>query len=336
MSREQHQNKVQAAAQELLAFSQDYAIIRQLQSPIGALGEQISAQNKQLNTLNRAKAKGNLSLAEFLPAKQAIEVQTNKLKAELARYEQQLKLLNAKASARPSPLIDCDVVEQLFHLELPSLYKQLARDEMLSYAEAFGPDWYTKSFPSLKSHPPFLLFAQSFEALSLHDMFQHLRDMAQRPLAYPYSEWHEDFSMVPFAGDGSGDLYAFYYARPGQEPWVIHWWHDSDHCDILAHNLADFMFLKMLDCALETHPQDSLLADGDVQANAIAWLASHEKYFSAARRDLLRQAFKGPWLLDAQEQSLSSISEQTYQAIIQQAFPGGVSFGEFSYINPRS
>jgi hypothetical protein len=69
MSREQHQNKVQAAAQELLAFSQDYAIIRQLQSPMGALGEQISAQNKQLNTLNRAKAKGNLSLAEFLPAK---------------------------------------------------------------------------------------------------------------------------------------------------------------------------------------------------------------------------------------------------------------------------
>jgi hypothetical protein len=87
---------------------------------------------------------------------------------------------------------------------------------MLSYAEAFGPDWYTKSFPSLKSHPPFLLFAQSFEALSLHDMFQHLRDMAQRPLAYPYSEWHEDFSMVPFAGDGSGDLYAFYYAKPSK------------------------------------------------------------------------------------------------------------------------
>lgn len=223
------------------------------------------------------------------------------------------------------------IIETNFRLKLPLIYKQLENDGMLQYADFFGSDWYKKVFPTLKNQPPFLLFAQNFELLSLHDVFDEMRDMREMTTEYPYNNWRTDFSMIPFAGDGSGDRYAFYDDGNGNEHAIIHWWHDSDHCDVKAKNLQDFIFIKMLDLALEIESEYDLAADGDAKNNCNNLLNTHEKYLTESQAAVLKQVYSREWV--EEDGNLSTITLQEYNQILMQEIGYCEDLGKFTYTN---
>ena len=69
---------------------------------------------------------------------------------ELARYK-----VNIHAASRASTLINTRKIENACDLKLPLLYKKLENDGLLEYANAFGRDWYKKTYLTLKNSRPF-------------------------------------------------------------------------------------------------------------------------------------------------------------------------------------
>ena len=172
---------------------------------------------------------------------------------------------------------------------------------MLAYADVFGSDWYARVYPTLKDQPPFLLFAHHFELTSLRNVYEELREIRDGEF-WDCVNWLPEFKMIPFAGDGSGDKYAFWLsstshsenihnpANIGDWP-IIHWWHDDNKCTVLANNLQDFMFKSMLNCALEIDAENDLLADDNIKTNLQNWLATHQKYLKPSQVAILADIY---------------------------------------------
>ena len=195
---------------------------------------------------------------------------------------------------------------------------------MLAYADAFGSDWYKNLYPTIKNQPPFLLFAQNFELMSLRDVFEELREIQS------YKHWLPDFKMIPFAGDGSGGRYTF-YDDDINEYAIIHWWHDGDHCDIKAKNMQDFMFIKMLDCALEMTDDYDLAADSDAKINLNNWLKTHLKYLSPKYAEILSNLYQRELQYDEDDKTYSLINIDEYKAILKAALGFEEDLGSFKY-----
>ena len=236
--------------------------------------------------------------------------------------------VNIHADSRAFPLINARVIENTFDLKLPLLYKKLENDGMLQYSNMFGSDWYSKVYPTLKNQPPLLLFAQNFELMSVRDVYEELREMQS------YTHWLPDFKMIPFAGDGSGDRYAFYDdgkhdEANNSEPVIIHWWHDSDHCDTLAKNLQDFIFIKMLCCALEMDAENDLADDGEITINLNNMLATHSKYLTLSQAAVLKQIYSRAF--NEIDGILSAMQLPEYQQILLQEIGYCENLGSFAY-----
>jgi hypothetical protein len=263
----------------------------QLNGPILAINEQISNLNKQLNQLSHQKSRGDTDLKAYLLGKKAIETAIEALKKQQVPLNKQLAEINAQAGANQRPPITLRAIEQKLQITLPAVYKKLEADGMLENANAFGHDWYKRIYPSLKTQPPFLLFAKSFELLSLRNIYDELKDSAYK------EEWLEGFKILPFAGDGSGDRYAFYLSSLYAPEWsIIHWWHDSNHVDILAYDLQDFMFKKMLEATCVADADYDLIADGDFKQNMNHWLKTHQKYLKPKHVEILTKIYqREPW-----------------------------------------
>lgn len=259
----------------------------QINAPIFDINEKISNLNKQLNQLGHKKSKGSIDLKAYLLDKKAIETAIEGLKKQQVPLNTQLAAINAKAGSIQRPPITLRAIEQKFQLLLPAVYKKLEAEGMLEYANAFGHDWYKRIFPALKTQPPFLMFANNFELLSLRDIYDEQKESLDRTV------WLEDFSMLPFAGDGSGDRYAFYLSTQYAPKWsIIHWWHDSDHCDILAHDLQDFIFRKMLEAAFNVDAEYDLVADSDLKENLNHWFKTHKKYLKPNHAEILATIYQ--------------------------------------------
>ncbi len=229
------------------------------------------------------------------------------------------------------------IIETNFSIKLPLIYKKLENDGMLQYADFFGSDWYKNVYPTLKNQPPFLLFAQNFELLSLRDVFDEMCNMREMTDEYPYNHLHESFTMIPFAGDGSGDRYAFYnageqYGCKPNELSIIHWWHDGNHCDVKAKNLQDFIFIKMLDLALKFESEYDLAADGDAKNNCNHLFNTHEKYLTESQTAVLKQVYNREWVED-DDGNLSTITSQEYNRILMQEIGYTEDLGKFIYTN---
>jgi SMI1 / KNR4 family (SUKH-1) len=311
---------------ENLYHKQDQFKRSQIKAPLFALKEQISDLNKQLNAISHQKSNGKLDLKSYLLQKKEIELNKENLNKELAVQESMLLQANIHAASRASPLIDTRKIEIAFDLKLPLLYKKLENDGMLEYANVFGSDWSTKVYPSLKNQPPFLMFAHGFELMSVRDVFEWLRDIEDGS-GWAY-DWLEDFSFVPFAGDGSGDKFGFYNDGENEHA-IIHWWHDSDHCEIKAKNLQDYMFIKMLDLALESDTEYDIATDGDIKTNLNNILATHEKYLTTSQAAVLKEIYSREFVDN--DGKLSAMELAEYKQILLREIGYCEDLGEFIY-----
>jgi hypothetical protein len=308
----------------------------QINAPIFDLKEQISALNKQLNAASHQKSAGKLDLKSYLLLKKDIEANKEILNKKLIEHESALLQANNHAASRASPLINPRIIENTFDIKLPFLYKKLHDDGMLEYANAFGSDWYEKVYPSLCTQPPFLLFAHPFELMRIRDVYAEFREQREGMQAenkeYPYDTWRDDFWFVPFGGDGSGDKFAFYWQAENTEldvePMIIHWWHDSDHCEIKAKNLADFMFIQMLNCAFELD-DEYYAVDEETNADLNNMLATHEKYLTLSQAQVLKQIYARDWFSEDGNSFLLNLAE--YKQILLQEIGYCDDLGSFIY-----
>ncbi len=311
---------------ENLYHKQDQYRRSQINSPLLEVKEKISDFNKQFNALSHQKSNGKLDLKSYLLQKKEIEANKEILAKKLAEHELALLQANKHKASRASPLINTRVIENTFDLKLPLLYKKLESDGMLEYANVFGSDWYKNVYPTLKNQPPFLMFAHGFELMSLREVYEEYRELRE----YSNDDWRDDFCFVPFAGDGSGDKFGFYWQADNSEPMIIHWWHDSDHCDIKAKNLQDYVFIKLLDLALETEIEYDLAADGDIKTNLNNMLETHEKYLSTSQAAILREIYSRQFIEDDGMLSVMELAE--YQQILLQEIGYCEDLGNFIYI----
>jgi SMI1 / KNR4 family (SUKH-1) len=317
---------------ENLYHKQDQFKRSQINAPLLELKDKISDLNKQLNVLSHQKSKGKLDLKSYLLQKKEIEANKENLNKELAVHESMLLQTNIHEASRASPFINTRKIENAFDLKLPLLYKKLENDGMLEYANVFGSEWYNNVYPTLKKQPPFLMFAHGFELMSVREVYEEYRQMRDRlnaaPNEYPIDDWRDDFTMIAFAGDGSGDRFAFYNDGENEHA-IIHWWHDANHCEIKAKNLQDYMFIKMLDLVLESDANSDLAAEGDIKTNLNNMLATHEKYLSTSQAAILKEIYSREFVNN--DGILSAMELDEYKQILLQEIGYCEDLGEFIY-----
>lgn len=143
----------------------------------------------------------------------------------------------------------------------PPLYLQMAQNGFLDFGQT-GAGWFTQEFPKLKARPPLLLYGDDFELIDGNRIAEELDSQHD-----PDSCWDvcEDYLFAPFAQNGAGDLYCFFYDRsvPEAEPPVVLLWHDCGQADILSDNLQAFLLRALLESVAHMNPDTSLwTADG--------------------------------------------------------------------------
>lgn len=282
-------------------------------SPLLQLKQKIHLINQQIKDLNKARNTGELDLKNFILKKRALEAQSATLKIQETAF-------NDEVTSQQKVNIRLNITEQQFSVQFPDLFKKLEADNMLDYARDFGSDWIKNEFSKLKTSPPFLLFARDFELNSTRDIYQDMCAIRDGEF-WDCTNWSPDFKMIPFAGDGSGDRYAFWLSCPqtpaiaGDWP-IIHWWHDDNKCTILANNLQDFMFIKMLDCALEANVKYDIICDGAMKANLQNWLKTHQKYLTPSQVALLTDIYARDLQQDVDE-NFYLMSVEEYKDIMQ-------------------
>ncbi len=294
------------------------------ESPLLQIQAPIREFELQIKALSRRLSEKEIELKEYLLRKREVEIKLHALKTKQTTLSDSARLVQATG-------VSLSVTEQRFGVRFPVLYKKIEADGMLTYSADFGPDWYKKKFAMLKSQPPFLLFAKGLELVSTRELYLNTRGDNQ---SWNRAEWDANFKMLPFAGDGSGDQFAFWLScpQPPSEPndWpIIHWWHDDTHFDVKAKNLEDFIFIKLLDLALEIEIGYDLVADGEIQENLQNMLSTHRRYISQRRTDLLAGLYarlpkkNGDciWFIDVSE----------YKAIRKQELGYEQDLGRFKY-----
>lgn len=105
--------------------------------------------------------------------------------------------------------------------------------------------------------------------------------------------------------------------------------HDSDHCDIKAKSLQDFIFIKMLDLALESDAENDLAADGEIKINLNNLLVTHEKYLTTSQAAVLKQIYCRTF--DEDDDMLSAMELAEYQQILLQEIGYCDDLGRFIY-----
>ncbi|NLR64232.1 SMI1/KNR4 family protein [Chitinophaga varians] len=172
-----------------------------------------------------------------------------------------------------------ETIEQEHQFEYPALYKQLDRDGMLSWGK-LGPGWYATEFPRVKDNPPFLLFANDFEIIEQEDIS---REVAEGML---FADKTHRF--VPLGYTGAGDWYAFYYnLKDGDDVPIVLVYHDSNEAVIMAKNLQDFIFARLLETLTEQDPEyPGLITEGDQAVNAGNYLRTHSRYLSPRQQEI--------------------------------------------------
>ncbi|OPH39953.1 hypothetical protein [Moraxella equi] len=71
-----------------------------------------------------------------------------------------------------------DYLEQTYEVTLPSLYKQLVKDDMLDMQTGV-PNWYQDVFPTLVQNPPFLLVSYEYEQYPPDEMIALSKTICQ-------------------------------------------------------------------------------------------------------------------------------------------------------------
>lgn len=178
-----------------------------------------------------------------------------------------------------------ETIEQEHQFEYPALYKQLDRDGMLSWGQ-LGPEWFSREFARVKDNPPFLLFANDFEIIDQKDI---AGEVAEGPLFADKSH-----RFVPLGYTGAGDWYAFYYnLKDGEDVPIVLVYHDSNEAVIMAKNLQDFIFARVLEALVQQDPEyPGLISEGDQAANAANFLRTHAPYLSPRQQEVATRIYE--------------------------------------------
>jgi len=167
-------------------------------------------------------------------------------------------------------------IEQQFNFKYPELYKALYENGMLDWGET-GPNWYATFWEKFKSNPPLLLFGNDFELLDYNRVIEEIEALKDPE---DYRAVKPEFKFVPFAMTGGGDLYVFQFDKKINDDVPITLVpHDCEEATILAKNLQDFIFRKLLECVVSID-EYSKAADGDLKTNLFNMLTTHKPYLS--------------------------------------------------------
>ena len=226
-------------------------------------------------------------------------------------------------------------IEQQFNFKYPELYKKLYNEGMLDWGE-FGKNWYATYWEKFKSNPPLLLFGYDIEFLEFNRITEEIKAFKDPE---DYRETNPEFQFIPFAQTGGGDLYVFQFdKRRGNDIPITLVPHDSEEAIILAKNLQDFIFRKMLECVVSIDEYSKAI-DGDLKANLLNMLRTHKPYLSQRQvakieevysRNLFEYKYKVPNGREYAAKGL--ISRDEYNDTIQQEIGFEDLDKEFVYV----
>lgn len=192
----------------------------------------------------------------------------------------------------------------------PALYHRLDTEDRLSWG-ATHPQWAQVFLPELQPVPPILLYAQAYEPLERGELLEAWQELTAED---HYNPLRQDLQLLPFARTGAGDSYCFWTNAPGcDEPPVLLVWHDDDRADVLARNLQDFLFRKMVEAVADYEAPYTLLSHGDLADNLQRWLGSHRAWLRDDQATALEALFARSAEIEQGE-----IDEDQAQALVQQ------------------
>lgn len=201
-------------------------------------------------------------------------------------------------------------IEQATGQAFPPLFHQITAEGRADWG-ATGSLWFREVFPTLLAQPPLLLHANEFEPIALHELREAWEDLTAED---HYNPLREDLQLLPFARSGAGDTYCFWSNAPGFiEPPVVMVWHDDDRADVLAANLQDFLFRKMVEAVTELEAAYTTLVEGDLAANLQAWLGSHRGWLRDDQATALEALFAR-----TDDIAAGRISDEEAQALVTQ------------------
>ncbi|HIE5651102.1 TPA: SMI1/KNR4 family protein [Stenotrophomonas maltophilia] len=192
----------------------------------------------------------------------------------------------------------------------PALYHRLDTEDRLSWG-ATHPQWAQVCLSELQPVPPILLYAQDYEPLERGELLEAWQELTAED---HYNPLRQDLQLLPFARTGAGDSYCFWTNAPGcDEPPVLLVWHDDDRADVLARNLQDFLFRKMVEAVADYEAPYTLLSHGDLADNLQRWLGSHRAWLRDDQATALEALFARSAEIEQGE-----IDEDQAQALVQQ------------------
>lgn len=212
-------------------------------------------------------------------------------------------------------------LEQKYNIVYPKLYKQLEQDKMLDVG-VYGAMWYAETYPKLKDNPTLLLFSDDFElcpVTSVAEEIDWLRDPEN------YMAIKKEYSFIPFAKNGAGDMYCFLMSEEveGDYP-IVFVWHDDIHATYEAKNLNDFIFKRIVSdmSLLDTYNKQT---DEEFLDSVRATLRTHSCYLSEDKVALLEELARRS-LLDYHhvsygEECRGLLTEEEYKEIITKYVP---------------
>lgn len=176
-------------------------------------------------------------------------------------------------------------LEKDYGFTYPTLYKQLYKDGMLDWGE-FGDGWLDRVYPSIKTAPPLLLYANDLEIMPLTTVDEEMDGGLL--FADPIHRF------VPFALSGAGDWFAFYFnLQEGDNIPIVQVFHDANEACILAKNLQDFIFLQMLEAVTDLVPEyPSLIEHGNMKENCQNFLRTHAPYLTPKQAKIIAAVYE--------------------------------------------
>jgi len=201
-------------------------------------------------------------------------------------------------------------IEQATGQAFPPLFHQIAAEGRSDWG-ALGNTWFREVFPTLLAQPPLLLHANEFEPIERSELREAWEDLTAED---HYNPLRKDLQLLPFARSGGGDTYCFWTNAPGfAEAPVLLVCHDDDRADVLAANLQDFLFRKMVEAVAELEAEYTTLVEGDLAANLQAWLGSHRGWLRDDQGRALEALFAR-----TDDIAAGRISDEEAQALVKQ------------------
>lgn len=215
-------------------------------------------------------------------------------------------------------------IEQATGQAFPPLFHWITAEGRADWG-ATGNLWFREVFPTLLAQPPLLLHANEFEPIARNELREAWEDLTAED---HYNPLREDLQLLPFARSGAGDTYCFWSNAPGfAEPPVLLVWHDDDRADILAANLQDFLFRKMVEAVAELEAEYTTLVEVDLAANLQAWLGSHRAWLRDDQAAALEALFAR-----TEDIAAGQIGNDEAQALVKQMIGFARLDASFAYV----